>query len=126
MAGKIKKVLLSALVLPGIGQLVAKQYAKGAAFALIALGSLVILMQQINAVMQDVLLKLQSSSQIPDMASAMAITQQILDSQDTQLATTATYAFIICWVLAILDALLIKTPFVNKKQPACEVVPKAD
>ena len=126
MAGKIKKVLLNALVLPGLGQLVAKQYAKGTAFALIALGSIVILLQQINSVMQEVMLKLQSSSQIPDMDSIMATTQQILDAQDIQLATTATYAFIICWVLAILDALFIKTPSVSANGSESTEAAKAD
>lgn len=110
MAGKIKKALLSALVLPGLGQLMARQYVKGAVFAVIALGSIVILAQEISTVLQEALLKLQASSQAPDMASIMSITKQVLDSHDTQLATLATYAFIICWALAILDALFIKSP----------------
>lgn len=104
MSRSTKAVLLSALVLPGLGQLYLKHPWRG--FILIAL-SLVCLGIIVNGAMQQaavVLTQLESGAITPDVDQINTLLNQASSPTDSSAVTLATWGLAVGWLAGVIDA----------------------
>ena len=95
MKQAIKGVLLSGLVFPGLGQLALKRPARGIAFLVVALASVIrLVMTTVDAVMAS----------LPSLDPS---TTANLVQAPTGGSGPAFWVFILCWLLSLVDAYLL-------------------
>lgn len=104
MKNSIRAALWSALVLPGVGQIVLKRYTRGIALVLATLAAVVWI--AVNAVEQAlaILGKLQSAGASLNAQTLVDITAQASAAADSLSFNIALYLTIFCWVFGIVDA----------------------
>lgn len=95
MKQAIKGVLLSGLVFPGLGQLALKRPARGIAFLVVALASVISLAK---ATVDTVMASLPTL----DPGAAASLSQA-----PTGGSSLAFWVFILCWLLSLIDAYLL-------------------
>ncbi|MDF2177156.1 hypothetical protein P2G88_02715 [Aliiglaciecola sp. CAU 1673] len=107
MTKTTKAVLLSALLLPGSGQLLLKRYFTGVAFIVIALFSVTVVLSAALEQAQEIANQILQGKIAPDSAAiAEALAQQSQQADSTMLQL-CTYLLIANWAISILHALWI-------------------
>jgi hypothetical protein len=104
MSRSTNAVLLSALVLPGAGQIYLKRYRRGIALIANSLACLWVFvdsaMQQAAAVLQN----LESGGGALDVGQLSDLANQTASGSGSTVATVATFVLVGCWLVGIIDA----------------------
>lgn len=107
MKPSTKAALVSALILPGLGQLaILKRPKRGLAFLLPSIIALTHLMSGLAQSTTTLLDEALSGKLAPD---PTGIATRLAETGDTPSATLAATILIICWLASLIDALAIKT-----------------
>jgi len=103
MQKSIKGLLLSALVFPGAGHFLLKRYLRGAVLAAASLGALASLVVEAITRARVVTDQILSGEVAPEVSAiANAIAQSA--GADQRLISFATYALVVIWLVAAIDA----------------------
>ena len=104
MRKSLKGALLSALVFPGVGELVLKSYARGLAFlavALACLGAVVgIAVEQARTIVDALL----AGGGVVDLDAITKSAQGAAGGAAGWVGNAATLVFVLCWIASIVDA----------------------
>lgn len=106
-----KGALLSALVVPGMGQVALKRTFRGLMVMAATLAGLVVFVIKATAIAVQTLEGPIGSGGMPDMAAVNAVATQAVASADGLVMRGALMWIVVCWVLATVDAY-----FIGKKQ----------
>jgi hypothetical protein len=100
----MKAVLLSAFVFPGVVHLYLKKYMTGSGLIGASFAAIYYLMS--NAVEKAIQIseEIQSGDMQLDVEAITELVSKQSTGAEAQLLNFATYAFIICWIIAIIDA----------------------
>lgn len=104
MKKKMKAVLLSALVYPGIGQLIYQAYWRALMLSVIFSVTVYYYIEEIVSKYQPIMDKVKSGEvalNVNAVAIEMAKNPIILDAQ---LVSSLTYTLLVCWLVGIVDA----------------------
>ena len=104
MSKSTKAVLLSALVFPGAGHFFLKKYITSAVLVSAALGSLYYLITKAVERALQITEKIQSGDIRPDVVAIAEMVSKQPTGTEAQLLNIATAAFIICWLIGIIDS----------------------
>ena len=97
-------VALSALVLPGAGQIYLKHIGRGLALAGVSLVCVWIIMARLVRLTSDIWVQLESGTASPEAIEIANLFSQASGSTDSTLVWAATWILLICWVVGIADA----------------------
>lgn len=97
-------VLLSALVLPGAGQMYLKHFWRGMALMLLSVACLGVLVSRVTQQASAVLDQLAAEGGAIDANHLADLAAQSAQTADNPWATIATLVLIACWVVGIVDA----------------------
>jgi len=104
MNNAIKGALLSGLVFPGLGQLVLRQYRRGALIMLAVSISLSVIVVKAIRIAQDILQNVELQADMIDMTAITdAATRESLQSGSITLNLLMIF-IIVCWIAATADA----------------------
>ena len=115
MKNSLKAALLSALVLPGAGQIVLKRYFSGAMFALISLIALAVIVAKVIALSSVIVEKFNNSVLDSTGGGVMGILSSSMVEVNMGVMNTAFVIYLAVWFLSILDAYRVGD-IVDKKQ----------
>jgi hypothetical protein len=104
MSRPINAVLLSALVLPGAGQLYLKHYGRGFALIGVSLACLWILMDRAMQLASTVLDQITAEGGAIDPAQITELVAQASNSSGSAFVTIASLGLAGCWLIGIVDA----------------------
>ncbi|MBI1285889.1 MAG: hypothetical protein GC183_16415 [Thiobacillus sp.] len=104
MSRSTNAVLLSALVLPGAGQLYLKHHGRGFALIGVSLACLWILVDRAMQLASTVLDQLTAEGGAVDPAHITELVAQASNAPASTLATIATLGLAGCWLVGIVDA----------------------
>ena len=104
MKNSLKAALLSALVLPGAGQIVLKRYFSGAVFALISIVALSVIMAKIIKLSTVIISKINSGALDQSSNGLIGILSNSMVEVNTGVMNTAFLIYLGVWILSILDA----------------------
>ena len=107
MTNAVKAVLLSGLVFPGLGQLVLKYYARGAALTLATLACFYFLIQRALQQASAIVDKMDLSSGVVDEKALVAAISQASSAPDTGAIKLAVWALLVLWVIGIVDDYIV-------------------
>lgn len=102
-----KGALLSAMVVPGLGQLVLKRTLRGLAVMAATLAGMVLFVVKATAIAVQALEGPIGSAGVPDMTAVNAAAAQAVASADGLVMRGALLWIVVCWVLATADAYFI-------------------
>lgn len=106
MTNAIKGLLWSALVFPGLGQLVLKLYKRAALFIAVAVSCIgIIVVRAVNNALA-VLDEVKIVDGTIDMNSVTQAAQQAVSGADNSLYNFLLVLLLVCWVVAALEAFL--------------------
>jgi hypothetical protein len=97
-----KAALLSALIFPGVGQLVLRHYLRGVSLVLIAGTAFSFVVSVVIRQAQDVLDRAMRGEIATDMSSIAA--QLETGGQSSAVGNIALLVFLLCWLVGIVDA----------------------
>jgi hypothetical protein len=104
MNNAIKGALLSGLVFPGLGQLVLRQYRRGAVIMLAVAISLSVIVVKAIRIAQDILQNVELQADMIDMTAITdAATRESLQSGSITLNLLMIF-IVVCWIAATADA----------------------
>ena len=104
MKKSVKAALLSALVYPGVGQLIYQAYRRAAVFSLIFSLAVYFYIEEVIAKYQPLIDKVKSGEVA---LSGQALAVEVAKNPivlDPQLVTTLTYILLMSWLVGIVDA----------------------
>jgi len=104
MSRSINAMLLSALVVPGAGQLYLKHYGRGFIFIGVSLACLWILMDRAMQLASTVLDQISAQGGAIDPAQITELVAQASNASGSPLATIASVGLAGCWLVGIVDA----------------------
>lgn len=108
MTPTTKATLLSAFVLPGLGQFILKRYYRAWTLVLTTLLAITIIIvssvQKALAISEQIV----RSGMIPDINTISRMVAESTAGMDPAIINTATFAIIAAWLVAIIDARFIK------------------
>ncbi|MCP3953777.1 MAG: hypothetical protein GY697_16395 [Desulfobacterales bacterium] len=104
MKNAIKGMLLSGLVLPGLGQVILKSYKRGIALMLLVLIAFITIVVSAARQAIVVLEKVESQGGGVDMESISQAATQAAVTADHLLYNIALLAVIVCWLVGMVDA----------------------
>ena len=104
MSNTLKGVLLSGLVMPGLGQLSLKQKKTGVTLILIVLASLAVIIVKALEQAFAILEKIEVEGGVLDMPAITDAASQAATNSDGTVMSIAFLIIIICWVDGIVDA----------------------
>jgi hypothetical protein len=104
MRNAVKGIVLSGLVLPGLGQVVLKSYKRGIILILIVLAAFSTIVVSAARQALTVLEKVESGGGLADMESITAAATQSATTADHLLINFALLLILICWIVSIVDA----------------------
>jgi TM2 domain-containing membrane protein YozV len=104
MSRSTKAVLLSALVLPGVGQLYLKHLWSGLALIAASLMCLGFIVEDAIQQASVVLAQLESGTVTPDVAHITNLVNQASNGSSGVAVTIATWGLAACWLAGIVDA----------------------
>lgn len=104
MSKAIKGALFSALVFPGVGELVLKSYARGAALVAISLACLTTLVLIAVQQAQTILDAMMSSGEVVDLEAITRSAHEAATGAASWVANAALLVLVFCWVTSIVDA----------------------
>ena len=109
MKPSIKATLLSALVFPGLGQIILKRYYRAAILFSVSLIALYILITSIIEKATAISEKIISGQIAPNTEAIAKMISESSAGYDASITNTATSALIIVWLFAIIDAFFIRS-----------------
>lgn len=121
MSRSINALLLSALVLPGTGQLYLKHYGRGFALIGVSLACLWILMDRTMQLASIVLVQLEADGGAIDPGKITELVAQASNSSGSALVTVATLGLAGCWLIGIVDAYRLGRREAEAAQPEGKV-----
>ena len=104
MKKSTKAVLLSAFVFPGAGHVLLKKYIPGFILIVASLASTYYILSTTIEESMQIVEQIQSGSVQPDMASIEELVSRHSTGKDAHLIDIATYIFITCWIIGIIDS----------------------
>ena len=104
MKKSTKAALLSAFVFPGIGHLYLKRYVAGVLLASASFASIYYLIAKAIERAFEISAKIQNGDVQLDVEAITALVSQQSSGADARLLNIATTAFIICWLIGIVDS----------------------
>lgn len=104
MKKSTKAALLSAFVLPGMGHIFLKKYICGIVLSGVSLAGIYYLVSKTVERALQILEKVQTGDTPLDIATITALASQQPTGPEADLLNVATVAFIICWLIGIVDA----------------------
>ncbi len=104
MKNAIKGMLLSGLVLPGLGQVVLKSYRRGISLILLVLIAFITIVVSAARQAVVVLEKVASEGGVVDMESISHAASQATTNADHMLYNLALLLILICWLVGMVDA----------------------
>jgi TM2 domain-containing membrane protein YozV len=104
MTQALKGALLSGLVLPGLGQVMLKQYKRGIALMLIVLVALVVLVAQATQQALTILERIEAEGGVIDLSTISNTASQVSTASDTAIFNIALLLIIFCWIIGTIDA----------------------
>ncbi len=99
-----KAALLSAFVFPGVGHIYLKKYMAGVLLAGISFTAIYYMISNAVEMAFEISEKIQSGDVQLDLETITALVSQQSSGADVQLLNIATTAFIICWLIGIIDS----------------------
>ena len=115
MKNSLKAALLSALVLPGAGQIMLKRYSSGSFFALISMVTLSVIVSKIIKLSSVIAAKINSGALDESSNGLIGIVSNSMVEANTGVMNTAFLIYMGVWILSILDAYRVGD-LVDKKQ----------
>ena len=110
MGRSINAMLLSALVLPGAGQIYLKHYGRGFVLIGVSLACLWILLDRTMQLASTVLGQLEAEGGAIDAAHIAELVSQASNAAASPIVTVATLGLAGCWLTGIVDAYLLGKP----------------
>ncbi len=107
MSKSLKGLLLSGLVLPGLGQMVLKRYLRGLIFMGITIGALVVIIVQGTQDALKILETVNSDQMAVGFDQIANATDQAMADISSPLYRYALMLIVLAWVVAAVDAFLI-------------------
>jgi len=104
MKNSLKASLLSALVLPGAGQIMLKRYFSGTIFSLISIVSLFVIVAKILKLSSVIVEKINNGALDSSSSGLMGIISNSIVEANTGVMNTAFLIYLGVWLLSILDA----------------------
>ena len=104
MKYSVKAVLLSALIFPGLGQLLLKFYKTGVTIAAIAFTCMATVVTQAVSKAMSIAEQIHSSGAIPDTASIAESIQLSGADYDSSLINLAMLGLVSCWLVSVVHA----------------------
>lgn len=117
MSRSTNAVLLSALILPGAGQLYLKHYPRGIALIVSSLACLGVLAERAVQQASIVLEKLASEGDVVDPGRLADLIAQASNGPGSLVVTVASLVLAGCWVIGIVDAYRLGKDQQGKKAP---------
>ncbi len=107
MSKAVRGMLLSGLVLPGLGQIVLKHYVRGIALILAVAAGLGVMIYEGQKIAIRALSQIQAQGGIIDMQTITDAATRAVASPESTLVRAAFYFIVACWIISILDACII-------------------
>jgi TM2 domain-containing membrane protein YozV len=107
MNNSLKGAFLSGLVFPGLGQIVLKQYKRGAVIMLTVLVSLSVIVIEAVQKAFTILEKIESKGGAIDMNTISNAATQASTTSDSLIFSFALLLIIFCWIIGVVDAFRI-------------------
>jgi uncharacterized membrane protein len=104
MKRSTKAVLLSAFIFPGAGHVFLKKYIPGLILICASLASTYYIVSKTVEESMQIVEQIQSGYVQPDVASIEELVSNQSAGADAYLLDIATYIFIICWLIGIIDS----------------------
>jgi hypothetical protein len=104
MKQSTKAVLLSALIFPGAGHVLLKRYIPGLVLIAASFASVYYIVSKTVEESLQIVEQIQSGNIQPDVASIEELVSQHSTGEDAHLIDIATYIFIACWIIGIIDS----------------------
>ncbi len=104
MKKSTKAALFSAFVFPGVGHIFLKKYLTGAVLAGVALVVISYLVSKSIEIALQITDGIQSGNVPLDVVSITELVSQQPTGTEAVLLDVATYVFIICWLIGVIDA----------------------
>ncbi|MBT9569385.1 MAG: hypothetical protein IV085_13940 [Thiobacillus sp.] len=97
-------VMLSALVLPGAGQVYLKRYWRGGVFAAASLACMWVIMAEILRRASSVLAQIEAGAGAPDVAQIASLAALASQGAGTGRLPLVTLLLALCWIASVADA----------------------
>ena len=107
MQNSTKGLLLSGLVLPGLGQLVFKRYVRGSIFIVAVMGGLVVIMLKVAQTALDIVERMGPATNVADFSQMYTETNQAVTEINTAGYAIALLIIVVAWIMSAIDAYLI-------------------
>ena len=107
MNNSLKGAFLSGLVFPGLGQIVLKQYKRGAVIMLTVLVSLSVIVIEAVQKAFTIIEKIESKGGTIDMNTISNAATQASSTSDSLIFYFALLLIIFCWIIGVVDAFRI-------------------
>lgn len=107
-ASTTKALLLSALVIPGAGQLYLRRFKTGLVLLAMTLGGVLVMVTSILSTARAALAQLQAEGGIVDMSRISSIATEATANADQGGVSLALTLIILCWLYALIDILLAR------------------
>jgi len=104
MKHALKAVLLSALVLPGLGQYVLGRRRRGAVLIGIVLTALIVIVVQATRIALGILSRLEAGGTALDMPAITAAAHDAMQGTGSASIQAMLVLLVVCWLFAIVDA----------------------
>jgi len=106
MRYSIKATLLSALIFPGLGQLLLRHYKTGLLMLVVAFTCMATVVTQALSKSMQIISQLEQSGAIIDEASIARSVEQASQNYDGTLVNLAMFGLIACWLISVVHAYL--------------------
>ncbi|UCB55615.1 MAG: hypothetical protein JSW45_03555 [Thiotrichales bacterium] len=104
MKNSTKGVLLSALVFPGLGQLVLKRYLPGFSIMLVVVAALILLIREALRQAHAILARLEAEGGPVDMAAITDAAHRAAGESGSTVSTVALLMLVAGWCIGVFDA----------------------
>lgn len=118
MSKALKGALWSALVFPGLGQVVLRRYARGLAVMLVFAASVFVLIAREVRVASDVLAEIRAEGGMIDIAAISDAANQASSGAGSLLFSLLLVWILVCWILATVDAYRVGRRMDIEERPA--------
>lgn len=101
-----KAILLSALVLPGLGQMTLRRHKIGVVLLLTSVASFIVILRITLIKARSIFEQLMVQGVVPDISTITDVTTQVMASFDHSTFNLVVWIFIASWFIGIIDAWL--------------------
>jgi hypothetical protein len=104
MKNSLKGALLSGLILPGLGQIALKRYARGIVLMLVVMGALILMIVTAVQEAYAVLAGIEAAGGTPDSETIRHAAEQAAAGSGSLLIRAMSVLVVVCWIVGIIDA----------------------